>query len=107
MRRAWYKVFDYAVTHQPYFQYAEQFSNSPYSELVDKAEIEAYFEPFIQVIVRGIEQKIIKNVDFEILSVFIFYPVLALANPKVCKNLEINQAHIDTAFTMAWDAIRR
>jgi len=106
MRESWDKMFDYVTGHRPYFQYAEQFANSPYSELVNKEELEKYFEPFMQVIARGIEQKIIKNVDFDILAVFIFYPVMALANPKMCKNLDLNKDHIETAFTMAWDAIK-
>ena len=106
MRETWHKMFDYVMTHRPYFQYTEQFANSPYSELVDQEEIEKYFEPFIQVIDRGIKEKIIKDVDFDILAVFIFYPVLALANPKTCKNLDLNRDHIETAFTMAWDAIK-
>ncbi|PLX23299.1 MAG: hypothetical protein C0600_15025, partial [Ignavibacteria bacterium] len=55
---------------------------------------------------RGIEQKIIKDVSFEILTVFMFYPVLTLANPKVCMHFSDQPENVDIAFDMAWDAIR-
>lgn len=106
LMQVWTHMFGYVSKHPAYFHYTEQFANSPYSELVDKKEIEKYFEPVLQVVTRGIEQKIIKNVDFDILTVFIFYPILSLANPKLCKNIDLTDEAIKTAFTMAWDAIK-
>ena len=106
LKNIWFKIFEYVSTHSAYFQYAEQFSNSPYSSLVDKQEIEKYFDPMIQVIIKGIEQKIIKNVNFEILTAFIFYPIIALSNPRICQDFDLSDENIETAFKLAWDAIR-
>jgi len=106
LKNIWFKIFQYVSTHSAYFQYAEQFSNSPYNSLVDKQEIEKYFDPMIQVIIKGIEQKIIKNVNFEILTVFIFYPIIALSNPRICQDFDLSDENIETAFKLAWDAIR-
>ena len=106
LKNIWFKIFEYVSTHSAYFQHAEQFSNSPYNSLVDKQEIEKYFDPMIQVIIKGIEQKIIKNVNFDILTAFIFYPIMALSNPRLCRNFELSDENIETAFTLAWDAIK-
>ena len=106
LKQVWFRMFDYISGHPDYFQYTEQFANSPYQALVDKKEIETFFEPVIRVLCRGIEQKIIKNVDFHILTAFIFYPILALSNARVCLDFELTQDNIEAAFTMAWDAIR-
>ncbi|MCP3873294.1 MAG: TetR/AcrR family transcriptional regulator [Desulfobacteraceae bacterium] len=106
LRQVWFKMFDYIGKHPDYFQYCEQFSNSPYQSLVDKREIEKHFDPLIHVVIRGIEQKIIKNVNFDILTVFIFHPIVALSNSRICQDFELNDGNIETAFTMAWDAIR-
>ena len=106
LKNVWFKMFDYIARHSDYFQYTEQFSNSPYQSLVDKQKIEKYFDPVINVLLRGIEQKIIKNVNFDILMVFIFYPIVALANARVCQDFELNDENIETAFTLAWDAIK-
>jgi AcrR family transcriptional regulator len=106
LKQVWFRMFNYISEHPDYFQYTEQFANSPYQALVDKKEIETFFEPVIRVLCRGIEQKIIKNVDFHILTAFIFYPILALSNARVCLDFELTQDNIEAAFTMAWDAIR-
>jgi len=106
LKNVWFKMFDHIAEHPDYFQYTEQFSNSPYESLVDKQEIETYFDPIINVLLRGIEQKIIKDVNFDILSAFIFYPIIALSNARVCQTFELNNDNIETAFTLAWDAIK-
>lgn len=40
------------------------------------------------VVLRGVEQKIIKGVHFDILGAFMFYPVMILANPNICHGFE-------------------
>ncbi len=105
-KQVWFRMFDYISKHKDYFQYTEQFANSPYQALVDKKEIEKFFEPVIHILHRGIEQKIIKNVDFHILTAFIFYPILSLSNARVCLDFELTDQNIEAAFAMAWDAIR-
>lgn len=106
LRKAWFNMFEHISEHSADIQFTEQFSNSPYSALVDKKEAEKYFEPLVGVLQRGIQQKIIKDVSFDILTVFVFYPVVLLSNPKVCQSFDINKESIETAFTMAWDAIK-
>ena len=75
LKNVWFKMFDHISKHPDYFQYTEQFSNSPYQSLVDKQDIETYFDPIINVLLKGIEQKIIKNVDFDILTVSVVIPL--------------------------------
>ena len=106
LKNAWLNMFEYISNNLEYFRFTEQFANSPYIDRVDLNAVEHYFGPLIGVLQRGVEQKIIKNVDPEILKVFIFYPVMVLANSTKCRNLEWSQAHIETAFSMAWDAIK-
>ena len=59
-----------------------------------------------RVLLSGIEQKIIKDVDHDILAAFIFYPIMILSNARLCKSFEKNEKNIETAFTLAWDAIK-
>lgn len=102
----WRNTFSYIMKNSEEFRFAEQFSNSPYKKLVNKAEVEVFFAPLIRVVQRGIEQKIIKNVHMDILGVFIFYPIFILANPNHCECLDISEENIEAAFQMAWDAIK-
>ncbi|WDP91602.1 MAG: TetR/AcrR family transcriptional regulator [Desulfobacter sp.] len=107
LQQLWMNTFAFASEHPAYFQYMEQFANSPYSGLVDKEKVEAYFAPMFRVMTRGIEQKILKDVEFDILAAFMFYPVKALANPRFCTNFELTDKSIETAFNLAWDAVKR
>lgn len=106
LMKLWFNTFDYVAKNPAHFHFTEQFANSPYASLVNKAETEKYFEPMFRVLGMGIEQKIIKNVRFEILTAFIFYPAMYLSNSRLCENFELNEKNIETAFTLAWDAIK-
>ena len=42
----------------------------------------------------------------DILTAFIFYPIIALSNARVCQDFGLSDENIETAFTLAWDAIK-
>jgi len=106
LRNVWFNMFEYISNNLEYYKFVEQFSNSPYSSLVNKQEVEQYFVPLIKVLQTGIEQKIIKNVNFDILTAFMYHPITVIANPGLCQDFELNEENIETAFTLAWDAIK-
>jgi AcrR family transcriptional regulator len=106
LHQAWCNIFSHVSANREEFQYAEQFSNSPYSDLVDKSQVQESFEPLLRVIEKGIEHKIIKNVGLDILGAFMFQPIMVLANPNHCTTFEPTDENIEAAFRMAWDALR-
>jgi AcrR family transcriptional regulator len=106
LHNIWLRMFAHISLNKAEFRYAEQFANSPFKQLVDKQEVHGYFAPLIRVIQRGIDQKIIKDVPFEILAAFMFHPVMTLANQKVCTDIELDSQDIEISFQMSWDAIK-
>jgi len=102
----WLNMFNYVSNNSAYFQFAEQFSNSPYTDLVDKSKLEEPFIPVMKVLQKGIEQKIIKDVPFDILAAFMFYPIFNLSNKRMCTNFVNDDSNIEIAFSLAWDAIK-
>ena len=106
LQTVWMNMFNYASNYPEYHQFAVQFSSSPYGELVAREEVEKYFEPIILVLQRGIDEKILKAVNFDILAAFMFQPIIFLSNSKTCGDFEPNPENINTAFTLAWDAIK-
>ncbi len=106
IKGVWFNSFSYISNNLHYFEYVEQFSNSPYGSLVDREALEKHFVPIIEVLKWGVEQKIIKNVKPDLLSAFIWSPISRLANPRLCSAQELNQEDLEIAFTMAWDAIK-
>ena len=67
----------FAPLHQrptaPLYDYLEQFANSPYSSLVDREAVEKHFVPILNAVERGVEQKIIKDVDRNFHAAFMFF----------------------------------
>lgn len=106
LRNVWLSMFDYISSHPDYFTYIEQFANSPYNALVDKDALEKPFIPLINVLQRGIDRKIIKNVGHHLLGAFMFHPITHLANPRMYGDLQLDDNEIEAAFNMAWDAIK-
>ncbi len=102
----WKNGFEFVRENYPLYQYSEQFGSSPFAELVNHDELEKHFEPMILILQKGIEQKIIKNVPFDILAAFIFYPMINLSSIKGSRNLELSDTNIELAFNLAWDAIK-
>lgn len=106
IKKIWFKTFKFISSELDKYDYIEQFANSPYSSLVDNELIEKQYAPIINLLLKGIEQKIIKDVDIDFLVAFIFSPLSRLANPRLCQTLEMDESNLDIAFTMAWDAIK-
>ncbi len=106
LRNVWLAMSKYISNNTEYFRFVEQFTSSPYHSQVKREMVEKYFTPLLEVLQRGINEKIIKDVDFDILAAFIFYPVMALSNPRMCADFEMTPESIETAFNLAWDAIK-
>ena len=106
LKTVWLNGFDYLLKKRDVFQFAEQFSNSPYAGLIDHDKVEKHFEPMYNILQKAIDQKIVKDVSHEILTAFIFYPIMILSNQKLCRSVELTQEVIETTFVLAWDAIK-
>ena len=105
-KRVWYNGFKYASSYKAHFRFKEQFANSPYMELVDESEIDAMLMLIITIFKRGIEEKILKDVDMNLFAAFMYYPIVALSNLQTGIEFEVNDEIIDKAFDMAWEAIK-
>ena len=106
VKRAWFNIYSYVYNHLDYYDYLEQFSSSPYSSLVDRSLIEREFAPWVEVLQKGIARKVIKDVDLELVTAFVWAPILRLANPRRYRGRQLNPPELETAFGMAWDAIK-
>ncbi|MDT8322876.1 MAG: TetR/AcrR family transcriptional regulator [Bacteroidota bacterium] len=106
LARFWGNAFTCIREEPALFHFSEQFAKTPYADLVPPSVMEEYFEPIFTTLREGIRQKIIKDVPLEILSVFMFHPVMQLADPKLCAGFGNRADDVDLAFSLAWDAIR-
>lgn len=106
LNRMWRNMFDYVKSNRNEFYFTELVSNSHYGKMIDKEKVDKYFEPLNNVVRMGVEQRFIKNVHSDILASFMLFPVQALAGTNLRNDIELNDANVDTAFQLAWDAIK-
>jgi AcrR family transcriptional regulator len=105
-RAFWNNSFEFVSEYKDYLQYDEQFSNSPYNDLVDSTEGAEIFQPFVSALESGAKQRIIKEVDFDFLAAFMIHPIAILSNTRSGRIKKMTREDIDTTFDMSWDAIK-
>lgn len=106
LRKLWHNSFEFVSQNQDLLQYMDQFLNSPYSDLVDDPQDKGGFQHFLSAFESAAAEKIIKKVDFNLLTAFIFPPLAKLANSRTSGDFKMTRRNIETAFEMAWDAIK-
>jgi AcrR family transcriptional regulator len=106
LRQLWKNSFKFVSQNEDLLQYHDQFQNSPYSDLLDDSRRANSFQPFLSAIDAAAKKKIIKNVDIRLLKAFLFPPLAMLANSRTSGDLKMTRVNLETAFEMAWDAIR-
>lgn len=87
--------------------FAEQFSNSPYYELVDREKMVASYEILLSTITQGVKEGLLKEMTFETFVAFFIVPANFLGNRQLCANFETTQKNIDTTFNYAWETIAK
>ncbi len=107
LKNIWKSGLGFISENREAFLYAEQFSNSAYSELVDHSELDQYFAPLKKMIDEAIDKKIIKEAPFELITAFTFFPMMFISNKKMCRTIEVNEKITELSFEMAWDSIKR
>lgn len=100
------RLYAYINEHEELFAFAEQFGNSPYTDLVDADKIQAPFKPMYELFQHGVDQKIIKDVPFELLFAHLYLPIFNLINPRLHPDFKVTPELLDTSMSMAWDAIK-
>jgi AcrR family transcriptional regulator len=105
-RNVWNNSFKFISENRDCIQYTEQFTNSPYNDLVDDTQSAEIFQPFRTALESAAKKRIIKEVDFDILAAFILHPITILSSPRTNSNFKMTRKRIETAFEMAWNAVR-
>lgn len=87
--------------------YSEQFLNSPFYDLIDTVKIDEITKPVMGIVNRGIEEKILKQISFEVFIAFFYVPANFLSNRKICPGFEITEQNINDTFQLVWSTIKK
>lgn len=101
----WFNIYHTIIAEPVKFAFGEQFANSPLVNRVSKTEGSKYYQPIYNLLKRGVDQRIIKDVPLEILSAYIFAPIMFLTKRQLSGEIMINEAILQETFGLTWDAI--
>ncbi|MFX1576146.1 MAG: TetR/AcrR family transcriptional regulator [Promethearchaeota archaeon] len=100
----WYNSFFYHLKHPEYIVFREQFEQTSMMKNVRENEFESY-KYVRNLLQRGIDEKTIKNHPLPILTAFAFIPVITLIKYHRSGIIKMDEAQIQQASEIAWNAI--
>jgi len=99
-------LFRFMLEHPDEFKFLEQYYNSPYGIAKKRSKAEQADNPLQQLLSKGIEQQIIKDLQMEILFGLCFGPIVFLARDQMTGYYELNEELMLLTINACWDSLR-
>lgn len=97
----------YVISNKEAFFFLEQFINSPYIRKFSDQEADNYFSPMYELVRKGKEKGIIKNVSDGLLLAYIEPPITEFLKRYFRGEIALTDKNIETLINLAWDAIKK
>jgi AcrR family transcriptional regulator len=103
-RCLWKSSISFYLDHLEIINYREQFEQTPMMELVDPSKFQMR-EYTIELIKKGKERKIFKELPLSVLISFSFVPMITLVKLHITNVQQLNEALIEKAIDIAWQSL--
>jgi len=108
MRKIWLNAMSWNIDNPSKFNFFQQFRESPYISNLTREEATAQFNYFYDIIEDGRRQDILKDISTELIleitsGIFHGAAVYFYNNPDKLENKE----HMEMAFNLYWDSVKR
>ena len=100
----WINSFSFYMNHPEYTQYREQFEQTKMMKEINTDEF-GLNKYTIELLTKGIENKIIQDLPIPILISFAFIPIITLLRFHFSNIVIMSEEEIDNACKIAWKAI--
>jgi AcrR family transcriptional regulator len=100
------KYINFILTNKDEFLFLEQFSNSPLLHKLSLKEGLDFFEPIFNLFEKGKSQNVFKQVDTNLLHMFMFIPAMQYAKAYIGGQIEFKQESLNELIQMTWDALK-
>ena len=97
----------WALENKAEFQFTAQFSNSPYLQQVAAEEIQNHITPFLDIIKKGINEKVLKKMDVELIFALVRGHTFSINQYLLEKSATKKEQTkiINSSFQLLWDMI--
>lgn len=99
-------MLQYLIDRPLYFRFIDQYHNSPVINLDTQLAVFKFFNPVVQVLVKGQEQGIIKNIPTEELLQFLNGGLTGFLRWAIANTDKIQANTLQNQLKIAWDAIK-
>ncbi len=103
----WKRYFTLSLNNPEEAAFLEQYYRSPFLDIKVKEEAYLLLKPVYEVLEKGKQEQIIKDVETEILIASIIGSINEYVNLHHSNTLLMNEKNISFALQMAWDAIKK
>jgi AcrR family transcriptional regulator len=103
----WKKYFYTTLENPEASAFIEQYYRSPYFNKKSKEKAYQSLQPIYDLLERGKKEKLIKNIDNDLLMAQLNGPILDMVKMHQSGTLTINAQMVSLALQMAWDAIKK
>lgn len=98
---------DFIMSSRDYYFFLQQYSHSPLIQKLSREEGSNLFLPMYKLFERGKKEKVLKNVDTDLLVIYAYAPVSQFARSCIESGSDVDNRKLNKLFEMSWDAIRR
>lgn len=101
----WERAVDFGLNHREKFNFLEQLVNSPLIQPTSQEQVTQNFEPVFELLQRGINEKVFKNMDLFLIHNLIYTNILGTIKYFTQFETPPSQQVKDQLFACCWDAI--
>ena len=103
----WKNIADFKLKKIEEAMFLSQCDNSPIIDEPGRKEGLKHLQPLLDLWDRGVKEGILKPVSPYMLYAFSIYPIAFLMNMQQRELYELNPEHIEDAYKMAWNSIKK
>ncbi len=101
----WKNIFNFFYQHELMFRFSQHFGHLPIITETTRQEGLVFYEPVIDFLAEGIQLKILKNIDLQLMTETIYGNVVALTQLAHSKTLKITNTLLEQAIAISWDGV--
>ena len=105
-RKVWRNTFDFCIQNPQEMFFLEQYHNSPFLTPETEAATMQYLTPLVGVFQAAIAAGEIKEISFEMLSIFAYDVTVAFAKRHISGVMVMDKAMLEVAMQACWDAVK-
>ena len=105
-RQIWINTFNFCLQNPREMAFLEQYHNSPFQTPEIEALTQEYLLPVVDVFQAAIGRGEIKDIPFEMLTIFAYDVTVAHAKRHLTGQLVMDQANLEIAIQACWDAVK-